>query len=106
MEQEFAVSPHTPLLSTAVEENCFACGRNNVGQLGVGTQGDVLEPQPVQFAQHWALVSFGDYHACGISCEGKLYSWGLSNKGQLGLQDQDLRELPEPVEALKSEKVK
>eukprot|EP00210_Caulerpa_lentillifera_P008643 g8243.t1 len=106
LEQEFAVSPHTPLLSTAVEENCFACGRNNVGQLGVGTQGDVLEPQPVQFAQNWALLSFGEYHACGISCEGKLYSWGCSNKGQLGHEDEETRELPESVEALKSEKVK
>lgn len=100
-----ALSPHTPLLSTAVEENCFVCGRNNVGQLGVGSQGDVLEPQPVQFAHQWAHVSFGDYHTCGISSEGQLYSWGLSNKGQLGHADEDSRELPELVEFLKSEQI-
>eukprot|EP00210_Caulerpa_lentillifera_P001329 g1279.t1 len=105
-DSEFAVLPDTPLLSTAVEENCFVCGRNNVGQLGVGTQGDVLEPQPVQFARHWAHVSFGDYHACGISLDGKLYSWGLSNKGQLGHEDEDSRELPESVECLKCDQVK
>lgn len=50
-----------------MEENCFACGtvtaeyarlgmspsgRNNAGQLGVGAQGDVLEPLPVQVRPH------------------------------------------------------
>lgn len=106
LESDYAVSPHTPLLSTAMEENCFACGRNNAGQLGVGAQGDVLEPQPVQGVRPWALVSFGAYHACGVSCDGELWSWGVSNKGQLGHQDVESRELPEIIDELRDQQVK
>lgn len=51
-------------------------------------------------------MSFGAVHACGISCEGSLYSWGLSNKGQLGHQDIQSRELPEIVDALRDRQVK
>ena len=54
----------------------------------------------------WALVSFGAYHACGISCEGELSSWGISNKGQLGHQDTESRELPEIVDLLRDQPVK
>lgn len=47
--------------------------------------------------RRWAAVSFGESHAAGVSCEGVLYTWGLSNKGQLGHRDEDPTELPRPV---------
>lgn len=54
----------------------------------------------------WALVSFGAVHACGVSCEGVLSTWGLSNKGQLGHHDYESRELPEIVDELRDQQVK
>eukprot|EP00803_Ostreobium_quekettii_P007034 evm.model.scf_2582.1 EVM.evm.TU.scf_2582.1 scf_2582:2859-15247(+) len=97
LESDYAVSPSTPLLSTAIDENGWVCGSNNVGQLGVGGQENVWELQPVQGVRRWAAMSFGDYRSAGISCDGELYTWGLSSKGQSGHRDEEARELPEKV---------
>lgn len=59
-----------------------------------------------QGVRRWAAVSFGENHAAGVSCEGVLYTWGLSNKGQLGRKDEGANEFPKPVEELESIEVR
>ncbi|CAD7697676.1 unnamed protein product [Ostreobium quekettii] len=103
---DYGVSPSTPLLSTAIDENGWVCGSNAVGQLGVGGQENVWELQPVQGVRRWAAISFGDYHSAGISCDGELYTWGLSSKGQLGHRDEEARELPEKVSDLEGTEIR
>ena len=34
--------------------------------------------------KRWATLDIGESHGAGISCEGKVYTWGRNNKGQLG----------------------
>ncbi len=33
----------------------------------------------------WVMVSAGAYHTLGLGLDGKLFSWGLNNSGQLGI---------------------
>lgn len=63
--------------------------------MGVGVIGEVMEPQPLQGTCRWAYLTFGENHSAGISCEGELYTWGTTTKGQLGHPDNMSKDLPE-----------
>ncbi|HKR07894.1 MAG TPA: hypothetical protein VJS39_01780 [Gemmatimonadaceae bacterium] len=38
-------------------------------------------------AQHWALLTSGTYHSCGLTVDGLAYCWGLNPSGALGARD-------------------
>ena len=56
------------------------------GALGLGA-GETSQSSPVQVgsATDWSLVSAGRYFNLGIKTTGKLYTWGVSTYGCLGL---------------------
>lgn len=68
-------------------EGSLACfGMNNLGQVGVGSDGvnvDQVTPQTIGDAK-WRASSGGGSHACGVQESGGLYCWGSSEYGQLG----------------------
>jgi alpha-tubulin suppressor-like RCC1 family protein len=53
----------------------WAWGRNDWGQTG----------NPNNTPLSWTSVAGGDSYSVAIRSDGKLFSWGLNNKGQLGL---------------------
>lgn len=59
-------------------------GRNNAGQLGLGTTGGVITtPQRVGVSFGWTEVAAGGFHTCGINYD-HLYCWGDNSDNQLG----------------------
>ncbi|KAK9819719.1 hypothetical protein WJX72_001643 [[Myrmecia] bisecta] len=97
----FAVSPSTPLLSTAIDENGWVCGKNDLGQLGVGGTADVHEPQVLQVVRRWAALSFGDSHAAGVSGDGEAYTWGKNDMGQIGSAAGEAKDVPTKMDILR-----
>ncbi|EIE25571.1 RCC1/BLIP-II, partial [Coccomyxa subellipsoidea C-169] len=100
-ETEFAVSPSTPLLSTAIDENGWVCGRNHNGQLGVGGTADVQEPQVMQVVRRWAALSIGETHAAGVSGDNQTYTWGCNEHGQLGVAAGEPSDVPRKMNILR-----
>ncbi|KAK9909040.1 hypothetical protein WJX75_006403 [Coccomyxa subellipsoidea] len=100
-ETEFAVSPSTPLLSTAIDENGWVCGRNHNGQLGVGGTADVQEPQVMQVVRRWAALSIGESHAAGVSGDNQTYTWGCNEHGQLGVAAGEPSDVPRKMNILR-----
>ena len=63
-------------------------GRNNNGQLGIGSSGNTnqLTPREVKSGpSSWLMAGAGRYHAIALCSEGKLWTWGGNSNGQLGL---------------------
>jgi uncharacterized repeat protein (TIGR02543 family) len=79
-------------LAVTTTGQVFAWGRNAVGQLGDGTTTDSRTPTLISFDGPNGLndgetmrdvVAGGEYsHA--VTTNGRVYSWGLNNRGQLG----------------------
>lgn len=64
----------------------WAWGRNNAGQLGLGSTTDQSSPVQVGTDTNWAKVSCAGYgHTLALKTTGTLWSCGLGNSGQLGL---------------------
>lgn len=74
----------------AIRDGALYCwGLNDYAQLGLGESGNRAMPQlvsswPDRGAEAVTAVSSGYYHTCAIR-GGKLYCWGASIYGQLGL---------------------
>ncbi|KAI8468357.1 MAG: regulator of chromosome condensation 1/beta-lactamase-inhibitor protein II [Monoraphidium minutum] len=98
LEQEYAVSPNSPLLSTTVQNNAWVCGENGRGQLGVSGGQAVQVPQAIQAVGRWAAISVSDNHSAGLTCEGHIYTWGANNRGQLGHGDKCPGVIDAPVQ--------
>jgi alpha-tubulin suppressor-like RCC1 family protein len=94
----------------------YAWGRNNDGQLGIGTTVQTLEPesvcaigamQPCSVSSNNELtgvvsVSADQYHALALSAFGSVTSWGLNTQGELGDDLTAESTLPTPVCAVGS----
>eukprot|EP01125_Pyxidicula_operculata_P006912 TRINITY_DN2368_c0_g1_i2.p1 TRINITY_DN2368_c0_g1~~TRINITY_DN2368_c0_g1_i2.p1 ORF type:complete len:692 (-),score=98.22 TRINITY_DN2368_c0_g1_i2:410-2485(-) len=77
----------------------YSFGSGSCGQLGVGTLGNILsgsneldivliKPQQIKevlFRKRVIDVSAGSYHSCVVTNDGEIYTFGSSDKGQLGL---------------------
>ncbi|KAK9818463.1 hypothetical protein WJX74_005654 [Apatococcus lobatus] len=100
-DTNYAVSPSTPLLSTAIEENGWVSGQNSNGQLGVGGTADVLEPQVLQVVRRWAALSLGQSHSAGVGGEGEAFTWGSNTRGQLGCSAGEPRDVPTKMDILR-----
>ena len=79
-------------LALCIDGNLFAWGRNQEGQLGIGSStANYNTPQPVPFppdVDYWVAIA-GRYstqgHSLAIANTGELFAWGHNNHGQLGL---------------------
>jgi alpha-tubulin suppressor-like RCC1 family protein len=65
----------------------YCWGRNNYGQLGVSTQDEQTRtPQPVVGETQYVSIAAGQFHSCATDVAGKLWCWGLTKDGLLGVQ--------------------
>lgn len=62
----------------------WAWGRNDYGQLGVGTTVDHPAPVQVGTGTDWQTIAAGGFHTVAIKSDGTLWAWGHNVNGQLG----------------------
>jgi len=70
------------------DNNLYAWGANNFGQLGIGSSAAVV-PTLTMVAfptgvTSWKQVAAGEYHSAALAGNGRLYSWGRNINGMLG----------------------
>jgi alpha-tubulin suppressor-like RCC1 family protein len=67
----------------------WAWGRNNNGQLGLGTFTSVAlgtnTPQRVGTNSDWQAIAAGTFHTVALRADGTLWAWGANVAGQLGI---------------------
>lgn len=64
----------------------FTWGRNNNGQLGLGTTGGQQNaPQQVGSDFNWQTITAGNSHNLAIKTTGTLWAWGSNADGQIGV---------------------
>lgn len=86
-------------LAVTMEGTVQSWGRNQNGQLGLGTTEDSLVPQKIQAFQGISvkMIAAGAEHTVAVTEDGVLYGWGWGRYGNLGLGDRNDRLVPEKV---------
>lgn len=94
-------------LAVTMEGEVQSWGRNQNGQLGLGTTEDSLVPQKVQAFQGISIkmVAAGAEHTAAITEDGSLYGWGWGRYGNLGLGDRNDRLVPQKVSTVDDAKM-
>lgn len=72
------------ILALDNDNNLWAWGENEQGQLGDGTTTDKTSPTKIETNITFVQLSAGAFHNAGIDTEGRLWVWGLNTFGQLG----------------------
>jgi alpha-tubulin suppressor-like RCC1 family protein len=68
----------------ATDGTAFCWGRNDAGQLGIGSTEPVAIPTAVAGPGPFAMVSAGDRHTCALDADGVAWCWGNNDQGALG----------------------
>ncbi|XP_076910126.1 ultraviolet-B receptor UVR8-like [Bidens hawaiensis] len=94
-------------LAVTMEGEVQSWGRNQNGQLGLGTTEDSLVPQKIEAFQgvNVKMVAAGAEHTVAITEDGELYGWGWGRYGNLGLGDRKDRMIPEKASIINEEKM-
>lgn len=97
------------VLMLGSDGNVYAWGKNDVGQLGIGTSEETIAiPTRVDklCGKNIAAVAAGKRFSLALSKDGSVYSFGLNDKGQLGyaLEDSSIEfsTTPKAIETLNS----
>lgn len=80
----------------------FAWGLNNFGQLGLGHTHNILTPSIVTGLSDHDIIDIkgGEHFSIALSSEGKIFTFGRNEEGQLGLGDEETEYFSEPQEVL------
>ena len=62
----------------------YAWGKNDRGQLGIGSTENRTTPQRVGSADDWKAISAGFSHSLALKSDNTLYAWGDNRLGALG----------------------
>ncbi|VFQ63559.1 unnamed protein product [Cuscuta campestris] len=94
-------------LAVTMEGEVQSWGRNQNGQLGLGTTEDSPVPRKIETFQGIPvkMVAAGAEHTAAVTEDGELYGWGWGRYGNLGLGDRNDRLVPEKVSAIQGEKM-
>ncbi|XP_065876398.1 ultraviolet-B receptor UVR8 [Euphorbia lathyris] len=86
-------------LAVTMDGDVQSWGRNQNGQLGLGTTEDSLVPQKIHAFQGIPIkmVAAGAEHTAAVTEDGELYGWGWGCYGNLGLGDRNDRLVPGKV---------
>ncbi len=69
----------------AAQGGTFFCwGKNNEGQLGIGSTRDRTGRWPLSGVRDVVSAAIGTFHTCACTARGELYCWGRNLEGQLG----------------------
>ena len=77
--------------------NCWTVGNNGYGQLGKGNTSTSLKPKKIKNLENIVNISssgVSSYHIFLSDKTGQIYSFGLNENGQLGLNDNINRNIP------------
>ncbi len=66
-----------------VTPTLWCWGKNDSGQLGIGSLTSGFEPTKILYAS-WETISAGTNHSCAVKDDGTLWCWGNNDKSQLG----------------------
>lgn len=77
-------------------------GKNDLGQLGDGTQTDSTNPVSVKGLNNAAVINAGDKSTCALLQDGTMQCWGDNSAGQLGSGTMLNQLAPTPVARLDS----
>jgi|GEM_PF-2505416 len=74
-------------MAIRMDGTLWGWGRNDVGQLGIGSNIPAIQntPEQVETDNDWAYVSAGEFHTVAIRTDGTLWAWGSDSEGQSGL---------------------
>ncbi|KAK3144729.1 hypothetical protein QOZ80_4AG0317040 [Eleusine coracana subsp. coracana] len=94
-------------LAVTMDGEVHSWGRNQNGQLGLGTTEDSLLPQKIQAFEGICvkMIAAGAEHTAAVTEDGDLYGWGWGRYGNLGLGDRNDRPVPEKVSVVEGEKM-
>jgi alpha-tubulin suppressor-like RCC1 family protein len=94
-------------LCQTVDGEVFGWGSNQMGQLSTGDSDNRLTPIAIDCFKGMELVELvaGGHHCLAVTEDGELMAWGWNRYGQLGLGDDDSRNVAEYVSALRSTKL-
>ncbi|KAH7671086.1 Regulator of chromosome condensation 1/beta-lactamase-inhibitor protein II [Dioscorea alata] len=94
-------------LAVTMDGEVQSWGRNQNGQLGLGTTEDSLVPQKIQSFQGIPvkMIAAGAEHTAAVTEDGELYGWGWGQYGNLGLGDRNDRLIPEKVSSVGERKM-
>jgi len=87
-------------LALSSDNQVFAWGWNSAGQLGTGDTITTYPPAKVQLppAIVWKSIFCGENSSYALSIDGRLFSWGDNNYGELGVGiDSSIRRKPAEV---------
>ncbi|XP_057539967.1 ultraviolet-B receptor UVR8-like isoform X2 [Amaranthus tricolor] len=89
-------------LAITMDGEVASWGRNQNGQLGIGTTEDCQVPQKIQVFQGIPvkMVAAGAEHSAAVTEAGEVYGWGWGRYGNLGLGDRNDRLVPEKVSSI------
>lgn len=59
-------------------------GNNADGQLGDGTNNEILSPTQIGTDNSWTKIATGKFHSIAVKSNGTLWAWGNNGAGQLG----------------------
>ena len=82
----------------------YSCGLNTNGQLGLGNLTNQSTPQPISALNSFTIsaIACGGYHTVFLTNNGKVYSCGWNDFGQLGLGNTTYQSTPQPISTLNS----
>ncbi|KAF9663628.1 hypothetical protein SADUNF_Sadunf17G0071200 [Salix dunnii] len=105
--QSYWDSTARKLVANGILDFLQSWGRNQNGQLGLGTTEDSLVPQKIQAFQGVSikLVAAGAEHTAAVTDDGELYGCGWGRYGNLELGDRNDRLVPEKVSLVNGDKV-
>ena len=86
---------HTCALTVSGEVYCW--GRNNYGQLGIGSVSNERTPVRVASGAAFVALAVGWNHSCALTTTGHAYCWGENANGELGDGTTILRPTPVAV---------
>jgi alpha-tubulin suppressor-like RCC1 family protein len=88
-DDSFALGSGANSFALGSDGKVYATGRNNYGQLGLGSVSKVVTFTKVSFLSDENIVAIaaGRHHSIVLANGGKVYATGLNSRGQLGLGD-------------------
>jgi RCC1 and BTB domain-containing protein len=87
--------------------SCYSMGRNDCGQLGIGTTPEANRPKFINGLKHEQIIaiSCGYKHSLALSSLGHIYAFGNNDFGQLGIPSNTNQLIPLRMNGFALEKV-